>query len=190
MGAGGEPITLKDGARVLIRPVTPADKPLFAEGFERFGDESRYRRFLATKKRLTSRELVLLTEVDHHDHEALGAVEPQRGRGLGVARYVRHAPGSEGAEVAVAVVDAWQGRGLGWALLSRLARRAGAEGVTHFCARLFAYNTAMLTLFRRLGRVEVLDREDSVLLVDVALPLDDDCLREVLRAAAAGEVVA
>ncbi len=183
-----EPVTLRDGTAVLVRPVGPRDKPLFLEAFERFSDESRYRRFLAPKKRLTPRELVTLTEVDHHEHEALGALEPGSGRGVGVARYVRHAPGAEGAEVAVAIVDAWQGRGLGWALLCRLARRAAAEGIASFTANLFTSNAAMLALLERLGTVEVLDRDAGVLVVDVALPVRDDCLHEVLRAAATGEV--
>ena len=42
-------VTLRDGSRVLIRPVQPGDKELFTRAWERFGEESRYRRFLGAK---------------------------------------------------------------------------------------------------------------------------------------------
>jgi GNAT superfamily N-acetyltransferase len=67
--------------------------------------------------------------VDHHDHEAIIALDPLTGEGVGVARYVRAGADPEVAEVAVTVVDDWQGRGLGRALLERLAARARREGV-------------------------------------------------------------
>ena len=76
-----------------MRAVQPEDKPLFARGWERFGDESRYRRFMGAKRRLTTAELSFFTEIDHVDHEALGALDPDSGEGLGVARYVRDLDG-------------------------------------------------------------------------------------------------
>ena len=71
-------MALRDGSRVLIRPVQPADKALFAESWEHFGEESRYRRFLGAKGDLTARELAYFTEVDHVDHEAIGARDAAR----------------------------------------------------------------------------------------------------------------
>jgi hypothetical protein len=85
----GELVGLRDGSSVLVRPVGPDDKPLFVAGFARLGEESRYRRFLAAKKRLSDDDLAFFTEVDHHGHEALGAVDPTTGEGLAVARYLR-----------------------------------------------------------------------------------------------------
>src|SRR5215217_8748755 len=105
--AGGELVDLPDGSEVLVRPVRPEDKPLFAAGWERFGEESRYRRFIGHKTALSPRELEFFTELDHVDHEALGAIDPRTGEGLGVARYMRNADRPESAEAAVAVVDAW-----------------------------------------------------------------------------------
>src|SRR6266540_2004437 len=57
------------------------------------------------------------------------------------------------------VVDAWQGRGVGRVLLTRLAARACEVGVTRFSASLLTDNRAMLALFARLGEIEV--RHDS-----------------------------
>ena len=144
---GGEHVTLGDGTEVLVRPVLPQDKPLFAAGWERFGEQSRRRRFLAAKPRLTTRDLEFFTEIDHVDHEALGALDIATGEGLGVARYVRDPGRPHVAEAAVAVVDAMQGRGLGSALLRRLRDRAAGNGISCFTASLFTTNRSMLRLF-------------------------------------------
>jgi hypothetical protein len=90
--------TLRDGARVTLRPIAPEDKPLIAATFERLSEASRYRRFFTTKHELSAAELAYLVDVDHTDHEAIIAIDPSSGEALGVARYIRankladHAP--------------------------------------------------------------------------------------------------
>ena len=79
----------RDGRAFVIRPLEPDDKPLLVEGLKQMSEESRYRRFLAPKPSFTAAELAYLTEVDHRDHEALIAIEPESGDPVGVARYVR-----------------------------------------------------------------------------------------------------
>jgi GNAT superfamily N-acetyltransferase len=179
-------VRLPDGATVLIRPVTPQDVPLFVAGWEGFGDESRYRRFLVPKHHLSTQDLEYLTDVDHVDHEALGAVEPETGAGLGVARYVRDQDRPDTAEAAVAVIDAWQGRGVGGALLRRLCRRALANGITTFTATLLTENRSMLRLFERLGRVHVREIGGGTMEIDVELPVDQ--ARTLLRSTATKHV--
>jgi hypothetical protein len=73
-------ITLRDGARVTLRPIAPEDKPLVAASFERLSEASRYRRFFTTKSELSAAELAYLVDVDHQDHEAIIAIDPQAGR--------------------------------------------------------------------------------------------------------------
>ncbi len=183
----GEIVGLKDGSKVLVRPVTAADKPLFIAGFARLGKESRYSRFLTAKKRLSDGELAFFTELDHHGHEALGAVDPATGEGLAVARYLRD-PARHGiAEAAVAVIDDWQGRGLGRILLERLAIRAHDEGIRYFNASLFVENRSMLALFEHLGTVHITGRYGNTEEIDVQLPITRDepsQLTEALRIAA------
>ena len=70
-----------------------------------------------------------LTDVDHHDHEAVVALDAATDEGVGVARYVRDPERPTRAEAAVTVTDDWQGRGLGTLLLELLAVRAREEGV-------------------------------------------------------------
>jgi len=144
-------VVLGDGSRVVIRQVHREDGPLLAEGFARFSAESRRLRFLADKPRLTAAELRYFTHVDHHDHEALGAVDETDGRALGIARYVRDTEDPELAEIAVAVVDDWQGRGLGTELVTRLLRRAREEGIHRFTALVAVENDVMVNLLHDLG---------------------------------------
>src|SRR5215831_21146875 len=142
---------LRDGSAVLIRPVHGDDARLLADGFARLSARSRRMRFLAQKKELFPADLRYLTEIDHHDHEALGALDATDGRGAGVARYVRSAADPRAAEIAVTVVDEWQGRGLGRELVAQLAERARAEGIDRFTALVAADNVAVAGLARSFG---------------------------------------
>ena len=186
---GDEQVTLRDGSTVLIRPVEPEDKALFVAGWEKFGEESRYRRFMGAKGSLSPGDLAYFTEIDHVDHEAIGARDAETGEGVGVARYVRLPATPEVAEAAVAVVDEWQGRGLGGELLRRLTERARENGIKRFHASLFAMNHAMLALFEDLGEVEVQNAGEGRIEIDVDLPCEPDTiLGAALRAAAQGLV--
>jgi GNAT superfamily N-acetyltransferase len=181
----GEQAVLRDGSVVLIREVQAGDAPLLADGFARLSHHSRQLRFLTGKPSLTAAELRYLTEIDHHHHEAFGALNPADGRGLGVARYIRDAKDPESAEVAVTVVDDWQRRGLGTELLDRLADRAREEGIRRFSALVAADNDAVVGLLddSTLG-VRVIQRESGTVEYEIALPTRGlgDGLRELLRA--------
>jgi len=181
---------LPSGDEVLIRPIRPEDKRGLLEGVERLGPESRYRRFLSATPTLSKAALRYLTEVDHQAHEALLAVDPRTRDGLGVARFVRSTDDPTVAEVAVAVTDSWQRRGLGTALLVELAARAREEGVEHFSALVLAENDAIIELLRRLGDVQVTGRSSGV--VELLMDLPDEgipeTLRQTVRAAARGEL--
>ena len=95
--------------------------------------------------------LAYFTEVDHSDREAIIALEPGSGQALGVARYVRLSDDPQAAEVAVAVIDDWQRRGLAPALLTELSRRAQHAGLRRFVALIRADNHDALALFGRPG---------------------------------------
>src|SRR3954453_23588563 len=125
-------VELSDGSCIVIRPVTGEDRRLLLAGFARFGERSRMQRVMGVKVKLTEAELAFFTEVDQHDHVALGALDAKTGDGVGIGRFVRLEPGGNVAEAAISVVDAWQGRGVAKALLRALACRAEEEGVEHF----------------------------------------------------------
>jgi RimJ/RimL family protein N-acetyltransferase len=144
-------VVLRDGSAVLIRQVRSTDAPLLADGFARLSAASRQMRFLGVKKELSAAELRYFTDVDHHDHEALGAVDRAGGRGVGIARYVRDADDPQAAEIAVTIVDDWQGRGLGTELLAQLSDRARQEGIRRFTALADAGNAAVAALLGNVG---------------------------------------
>jgi GNAT superfamily N-acetyltransferase len=179
-----ERVTLRDGSEIEIRPVRPTDGRLLRDGFERLSAESRYRRFLVPMPRLSARLVRYLTDVDHHDHEALGALAAG-GEPIGIARYVRSEEGGDAAEVAVAVIDDWHGRGVATALLTRLAERAREEGIAHVTATCRADNEEALELIGDLGATRTTPTGSGLVEAQVELPdVDERRLSDLLRATA------
>ena len=180
----GAPAVLRDGSMVRLRQGHPTDEDHGLRGG--VVDYGRYRRFLAATPELTDDMVRYLTEVDHHDHEAIVATEESIGEGVAVARYVRDPAHPDSAEVAVTVIDEWQGRGLGTLLLEVLGGRARAEGITRFTAMMLASNQQMMEVLEGLGPVEVVDRDAGT--VQLEIPIPDTglapALRKLLRIAA------
>jgi GNAT superfamily N-acetyltransferase len=167
-----EVVDLADGTTVRIRWLDTEDKDKLRKGFRRLSMESRYRRFLAPKSTLTDAELDYLTDVDQYRHLALGVtlVEGESaGEGIAVARCIRLGEESRTAEIAVTIVDAYQGLGLGSMLVERISVAARERGIDTFRATLLAGNTPMRMLLSRLGPVEVVERDGSVMTVDVTI---------------------
>jgi RimJ/RimL family protein N-acetyltransferase len=134
-------------ATVRLRSLERGDAAAVRAVFAGMGARSRELRFLTHKPRLTDGEVQALTGVDGRDHEAVLATSATDGAPVGIARFVR--TDDAAAEVAVAVVDAWQRRGVGTVLLAALARRAGELGVRRLHADVASENTAALQLLRR-----------------------------------------
>ena len=169
-----ETARLRDGTRVMFRCIRPEDKQMLREGFESLSAESRYRRFMTSKNRLTDSELRYLTELDGEDHFAIVAgvrhlLKPDEG--MGVARFVRLPGQPSVAESAVTVLDAHQGRGLGTALLQRLMEAAYERGIRWFRAELLGENLAMRTLLESMNSESHTEYGgDGVVVVTVAVP--------------------
>ena len=178
---------LLDGTRVLVRPIRPDDKPLLREGFERLSDESRLRRFMAPISELDDDQLSYLTEVDYVNHFAwVAALADRPDFGIGVGRYIRLKDDPEVAEVAITVVDAYQGKGLGTLLLGMLAATARVAGVRKFRAYVLEDNLPMRTLLSQLG-VETRHDAPGVLVMDAEVDparLPDSPAGQALKAIA------
>ena len=142
------------GGALVLRVLEPDDGHLVQEVFDHLSPRSRERRFLAPKPVLTRSDLRQLLAIDHHDHEALVALRPE-GRPVGIARFVRDRDRPDTAEVAVAVVDAWQGRGVGTLLATDLSERAREVAVTRFSMMMAHDNEAAVRLLHRAaGEIE------------------------------------
>jgi len=169
-----ERVTLRDGTPVRIRLLAPEDKVLLASGFSKLSAESRYARFLGPKTALDEHELRYLTEIDHEDHFALGAIREEgdgHGEpiGLGIARFIKLTDGKT-AEAAIVVADEAQGRGLGRLLLLRLCAAAAERGVERFRCEVLGSNTAMAGLLAQISPERTIEVEDGVMSIDLPLP--------------------
>ena len=139
-----------DAASVRIRPLLDGETAPVLAVFAGLHARSRELRFLAPKVRLTATDLCHLTHVDNHDRVALVAELPD-GRPVGIARFVRYAEDDTAADVAVAVVDRWQRRGIGAQLVQALAEHARRVRVRRFTAHLLLENVGSLRLMRHAG---------------------------------------
>jgi acetyltransferase len=131
---------------ITVRPAEAQDAGLQQAFFAGLSHESRYHRFMSPLREVPAALLDILTRVDQDRHVALLAEAD--GAVIGEARYVRD---GEAAEFAVAVADAWQGRGLGRSLLAALETRAIAAGVHRLAGDTLRGNAGMIALGRRAG---------------------------------------
>lgn len=161
--------TLPNGLRIEVRALRPEDQTSLLSAVARTGTLSRYRRFFGIKSDFTDKEKAFFLNVDFIRHVALVAFAEEGGQRVivGGGRYVVVRP--KQAELAFMVVDLYQGRGVGAALMRHLAIVARAAGIQELIAEVLPENLAMLKVFERSGFNMELTREPEV--VHVALRL-------------------
>jgi RimJ/RimL family protein N-acetyltransferase len=161
--------TLRGGRRVEIRALRPADRAGLSAAVARSSSESLYRRFFSIKRSFTESEIEYFLNVDFVDHVALVAVVEEDGRPAiaGGARYIVEQPGM--AEIAFAVVDEYQGQGLGAALMRHLAAIAVSAGLKTFVAEVLPDNVPMLKVFEKSGFPRTVKHEFQAVHVSLEL---------------------
>jgi GNAT superfamily N-acetyltransferase len=144
--------TLRDGTTLLIRAIRPDDKRRLLRHFQGLSQQSVYYRFFGLKRSLSDDELSRLTELDFVNHVGLAATveSEERERFIGIGRYIRTENASR-AEVAFAVLDEYQGHGIGTLLLKHLAKIARSNGIREFAANVLGNNHQMLEVFANSG---------------------------------------
>ncbi len=142
-------VVLRDGGVVHVRPMRSDDATQARNFFRRLGPESRYFRFFSVKLDLTEEEVRHFADIDYDERMSLVAVDGEEI--VGVGRYDRESPGADVAEVAFAVVDSHQARGIGTRLLELLTDHARANGVHQFRAYVLGENRQMMRVFRNSG---------------------------------------
>jgi ribosomal protein S18 acetylase RimI-like enzyme len=142
---------LRNGRAIEIRALRQEDRADLIAAVGQFSAQSLYRRFFSLKRGFTQEEVDYFVDVDFIKHVALVATLDESGRGIivGGARYISIAPGT--AEVAFAVMDAYQGQGIGSALMRHLCRIGRAAGLAQLNAEVLAENQAMLKVFQNSG---------------------------------------
>ncbi len=160
---------LRTGRRVEIRALRPEDRSDLLAAVDRTSTESLYRRFFGVRRGFTEQEVDFFLNVDFANHVALVAVVEESGLPViaGGGRYIILQPGK--AEVAFAVVDQYQGKGIGGALMRHLAAIARGTGITELTADVLSDNIPMLKVFEKSG-CRVSTKRDSQV-VHVALQL-------------------
>lgn len=152
---------------VVVRPLGPGDRHAVRLAFEGLSWTSRHARWLGAKRELSDRELAALVAMDGwHRHGAL-AWAPGEHRPIGFASCLRTERFWIG-EVAVAVADAWQGVGVGRALLEAVLASARGAGIDTIVATTLVDNHRARRLIARAGRKRSARVEAGVVEVEVA----------------------
>ncbi len=142
--------TLKDGTRLLLRPVRPEDEPVLQDLASHMNPDDLRLRFFTPIKSLSHTLAARLSQIDYDREMALIARLAGNGTALGVARFSAD-PNNQRCEFAVALRSDWKGRGLGHRLMTRLIAVAKARGIAEMVGDVLHENEAMLTLAKRLG---------------------------------------
>jgi acetyltransferase len=155
-------VTLRDGARVRIRPVRADDQARLTRLYEGLSAHSSYQRFFTVLRRMPPDWGHFLANVDYQRRLALVAETLEAGPPeiVGVGRY--EAGTTDVPEVAFVVQDAWQGKGLGTILLHDVLRAAVARGYGRFRGYVLADNARMLDLLRRFTEIREARAEGAV----------------------------
>jgi RimJ/RimL family protein N-acetyltransferase len=145
--------TLRDGRFVTIRALKPDDRDAMLSAVGRVSAQSLYRRFFGPKRGFSEQEIDFFINIDFVKHVALVASVEENGEGVvvGGGRYIVTQPGT--AEVAFAIVDAFQGQGIGSALLRHLVLIARESRLERLIAEVLPENAPMLAMFRKSGFV-------------------------------------
>jgi RimJ/RimL family protein N-acetyltransferase len=162
---------LDNGKSIEIRALTPDDRAALQTAVDRTSAQTLYRRFFSPRGALTEAEFEYFLDVDFIDHVALVAKAEEGGRPVivGGARFIVIKP--RRAELAIAVIDAYQGQGIGLALVKCLVQVAQEIGIRELIADVLAENVGMLKVFDRCGFPLTKEREGGV--IHIAIDLAD-----------------
>ncbi|MCX5739937.1 MAG: bifunctional acetate--CoA ligase family protein/GNAT family N-acetyltransferase, partial [Proteobacteria bacterium] len=148
-----ETVALRDGSRVLMRPIRPEDEPAHQAMFASLAPEDVRFRFFNMVRELPHSQMARYTQIDYDRELAFVAVAvgpSATNETLGVVRGIFD-PDNVRAEFAILVRSDQKGRGLGYALLDKLVRHCRARGAREVVGQVLPDNRAMLELAHELG---------------------------------------
>ena len=161
-GAHARLMVLNTGT-IELRELDASNGHVLDDVFAGLSDESRFLRYLTPMPTLHPQARRILTSVDGSTHVAVAAFAD--GRAIGLARVI--SLGGHRAELAVEVVDAWQGRGIGTRLGRWIRDRASALGFTELVAETWAGNSSAQALTRKVFPDHVAHREGTVIVFTI-----------------------
>ena len=143
-------VLLRDGERVLIRPLTPADGSLYPDFLSEVSHEDLRLRFFAPMRQLSPELIDRLIHYDPATAMAFIAIEEASGRMLGVVR-LHDDDGGESGEFAILLRTRLKGHGLGWLMMKHMIANAKAKGLKTVRGQVLAENATMLLMCEELG---------------------------------------
>jgi ribosomal protein S18 acetylase RimI-like enzyme len=161
-------VVAKTGERVQITPVRVSDEDALQELLYGLSDESSFFRFFGHRVTHPRQEVLRMVEVDEACSAALVARVADTEELIGISRLDAD-PSSSASELGVTVADAWQGRGVGSALLETLIEVAREKGLTRVMAAVLPGNIRMQRLLRRRGFTCTGNPGDSSLMFELSL---------------------
>ncbi|HDS15042.1 MAG TPA: GNAT family N-acetyltransferase [Proteobacteria bacterium] len=161
--------TLKDGTRVLIRPIKPEDAAAHHEMISGFSRQTRYFRFFSFREEITPEQMARFTQIDYDRDVAIIAQIEREGKkiSIGVNRLIYY-PHSEEYEFAVVVTDAWQGSGVGRLLMEKLIYIARDRGIKEIFGLVLRNNVAMMRFVKGFG-FEIVESEEDLFRIRLQL---------------------
>jgi acetyltransferase len=143
-------LEVKDGWRILARPIRPEDEPLIHEFLRHVTSQDLRLRFFASMKEFSHEFIARLTQLDYARAMAFVAFDEATNEMVGVVRL--HSDSIyETGEYAILLRSDLKGRGLGWALMQLIIEYARSEGLKAISGDVLQENTTMLTMCRDLG---------------------------------------
>lgn len=154
---------LRDGREIEVRALKAADEGAMIAAVARIGAQSLYRRFFGVKRAFSEEEKTFFLNVDFVKHVALVAVVHDSGGNfiVGGGRYVVVRPGT--AEVAFAVIDDFQGLGIGSTLMRHIVLLARNAGIGTLIAEVLPENSPMIKVFQKSGLDTQINRRNGVI---------------------------
>jgi ribosomal protein S18 acetylase RimI-like enzyme len=146
---------LVDGRPVCIRTIRPSDEDRIRQGIKEMSLQSRYFRFFSAFREPPESVVKQLSAVDGHDHIGWGAIllDGVDYPAIGAAHAVRDEADEEKAELAVALLDDYQGCGLARILIAAVLADCASEGIDVVQMHVMGENHAASDLFEELGAV-------------------------------------
>ena len=175
-------LALRDGSRVLVRPMRPEDEPAVHRFLARVTAEDLRLRFFHAMKEFSHSFIARLTQLDYARAMAFVALDPKTGEMMGAVRLHSDLL-YESGEYAILLQSDLKGKGLGWALMQLLIRYARSEGLKRLFGQVLAENSTMLSMCRDLGFTVTADPTDHSIvdvMLDLRLPSVDSIGADIL----------
>jgi acetyltransferase len=143
---------------VTIRRIRPGDADALEQFYGELSRDDRVARFLGVAPSLGHARSETFCTTDHEHREGFVAVSRERSGAQRIVGHLCMEPDDVGsAEMAIAVADAFQGRGIGGRLLKAAVTWARGAGLRRLDATAFVTNSRIVSLLRSLGLPVVVD---------------------------------